>query len=135
LVTAMRILSITAGAAGMYCGSCARDNALAVELLARGHEVTLIPLYTPTTTDETNVSRSRVLFGGISIYLQQHSALFRNTPRLLDRLWDSPRVIKAFATRSLSTDPKLLGDLMISMLEGRNGVLRKEFEKLLDWLG
>src|SRR5205823_13021579 len=31
----MKILSITAGAAGMYCGSCSRDNALAVELLAR----------------------------------------------------------------------------------------------------
>ena len=69
----MKILSITAGAAGMYCGSCFRDNALAVELLARGHDVTLLPLYTPTSTDETNVSRDRVLFGGISIYLQQHS--------------------------------------------------------------
>src|SRR5262249_10712815 len=117
----------------MYCGSCSRDNALAVELLARGHHVTLIPLFTPPTTDETNVSRSEVLFGGISIYLQQHSALFRNTPRVFDRLWDSPRVIKALASRSLSTDPKLLGDLTISMLEGRNGVLRKEYEKLLDW--
>src|SRR5712691_8905287 len=130
----MRILSITAGAAGMYCGSCSRDNALAVELLARGHDVTLLPLYTPTTTDETNVSRDQVLFGGISIYLQQHLALFRNTPRFLDRWWDSPRVIRAFASRSLSTDPKLLGDLMISMLEGRQGVLRKEFDKLLEWL-
>ena len=128
----MRILSITAGAAGMYCGSCSRDNALAVELLARGHEVTLLPLYTPTTTDETNVSRNEVLFGGISIYLQQHMTLFRNTPRFLDRWWDSPRVIRAFASRSLSTDPKLLGDLTISMLEGRQGVLRKEFDKLLD---
>jgi len=29
----MKILSITAGAAGMYCGSCLRDNALAAELL------------------------------------------------------------------------------------------------------
>ena len=46
----MKILSITAGAAGMYCGSCARDNALAAELMARGHDVTLIPLYAPTTT-------------------------------------------------------------------------------------
>jgi glycosyltransferase involved in cell wall biosynthesis len=130
----MRILSITAGAAGMYCGSCLRDNGLAVELLARGHEVTLLPLYTPTTTDETNVSRDQVLFGGISIYLQQYAALFRHTPRFLDKWWDSPRVIKTFASRSLSTDPKLLGDLMISMLEGRNGVLRKEFDKLLEWL-
>jgi glycosyltransferase involved in cell wall biosynthesis len=118
----------------MYCGSCSRDNALAVELLARGHDVTLLPLYTPTTTDEANVSRDQVLFGGISIYLQQHLTLFRNTPRFLDRWWDSPRVIKAFASRSISTDPRLLGDLMISMLEGRRGVLRKEFDKLLEWL-
>jgi glycosyltransferase involved in cell wall biosynthesis len=130
----MRILSITAGAAGMYCGSCFRDNALAVELLARGHEVTLLPLYTPTTTDEDNVSRDRVLFGGISIYLQQHLALFRKTPPFLDRLLDSPRIIGAFASRSISTDPRLLGDLTISMLQGERGVLRKEFEKLLDWL-
>src|SRR5437867_7542001 len=130
----MRILSITAGAAGMYCGSCLRDNALAVELIARGHEVTLLPLYTPTNPDEANVSRDRVLFGGISIYLQQHVALFRKTPGFLDRLWDSPSVIRAVAGRSISTDPKLLGDLTISMLEGDRGVLRKEFDKLLDWL-
>jgi glycosyltransferase involved in cell wall biosynthesis len=130
----MRILSITAGAAAMYCGSCSRDNALAVELLARGHDVTLLPLYTPTNPDEPNVSRDRVLFGGISIYLQQYLALFRKTPRFLDRLWDSPKVIQAFASRSLSTDPKMLGDLMVSMLEGDRGVLRKEFDKLLEWM-
>lgn len=130
----MNILSITAGAAGMYCGSCLRDNALAVELLRRGHKVTLLPLYTPTNPDETNVSHRRVLFGGISIYLQQYSSLFRRTPRFLDRLWDAPWVINAFASRSISTDPALLGDLTISMLEGERGVLRKEFEKLLEWL-
>jgi len=118
----------------MYCGSCSRDNALAVELLARGHDVTLLPLYTPTNPDEANVSRDRVLFGGISIYLQQHMALFRNTPRFLDRLWDSPAVIRALASRSISTDPKLLGDLTVSMLEGDRGVLRKEFDKLRGWL-
>jgi glycosyltransferase involved in cell wall biosynthesis len=130
----MNILSITAGAAGMYCGSCSRDNAQAVELLARGHQVTLLPLYTPTNPDEHNVSRKRVLFGGISIYLQQYSSFFRNAPRFLDRLWDSPWVINAFASRSLSTDPSLLGDLTISMLEGSNGVLRREFDKLLEWI-
>ena len=130
----MNILSITAGAASMYCGSCSRDNALAVELLRRGHRVTLLPLYTPTNPDEANVSDKRVLFGGISIYLQQYSSLFRRTPRFLDRLWDAPWVINAFASRSLSTDPKLLGDLTISMLEGDRGVLRKEFDKLLEWI-
>lgn len=131
----MRILSITAGAAGMYCGSCFRDNALASELLARGHDVTLVPVYTPTRTDEPNVSqKKRVLFGGISVYLQQHSSLFRKTPGFLDRLWDSPKVIGAFASRAMSTDARLLGDLTISMLEGDQGVLRKEFDKLTTFL-
>jgi hypothetical protein len=129
----MRILSLTAGAGGMYCGSCLRDNALAAELLARGHEVTLIPLYTPLLTDEANVTQSKVLFGGISVYLQQHSALFRRLPRFVDRLLDSPGLISTFAGRSVSTDPRLLGDLTISMLEGADGVLRKEFDKLVEW--
>ena len=129
----MRILSITAGAAGMYCGSCLRDNALAIELMARGHDVTLIPVYTPTLTDDTNVSRRDVLFGGISVYLQQHSSIFRTLPRFLDRLWDSPRLIGMFAGRGISPDARFLGEMTISMLQGESGVLRKEFDKLVDW--
>jgi glycosyltransferase involved in cell wall biosynthesis len=130
----MRILSITAGAASMYCGSCLRDNALAAELLARGHEVTLLPLYTPTLTDEENVSRHEVLFGGINIYLKQRSSLFRRTPRFIQRLLDSPGLISMFADRSVSTDARVLGDLTISMLEGVDGVLKDEFVKLRDWV-
>jgi glycosyltransferase involved in cell wall biosynthesis len=129
----MRILSITAGAAGMYCGSCLRDNALAIELMARGHDVTLVPVYTPTLTDEKNVSRGEVLFGGINVYLQQHSALFRKLPRFLDRLLDSPRLINTFAGRGISPDARVLGEMTISSLQGESGVLRKEFEKLVEW--
>lgn len=131
----MKILSITAGAANMYCGSCLRDNALAAELIRRGHDVTLMPIYTPTLTDEVNVSRSdRVLFGGISVYLQQHVPLFRRSPRVLDRLWDAGPVIRAFAGRSMKTDPRLLGELTVSMLKGEHGHQRKEFDKLLEWV-
>ena len=130
----MNILSITAGAAGMYCGSCLRDNALAVELLRRGHQVTLLPLYTPTNPDETNVSRKRVLFGGISVYLQHYMPFFRKSPKFLDRILDSSWIINAFASRSISTDPAMLGGMTISMLEGDQGVLRKEFDKLLEWI-
>ena len=118
----------------MYCGSCLRDNALAAELVARGHDVTLLPLYTPLLTDDTNVSRPEVLFGGVNIYLQQHFAIFRQAPRFVDRLLDSPRLINALASRSISTDPRLLGDLTVAMLEGRDGTLRREFDKLLQWV-
>jgi glycosyltransferase involved in cell wall biosynthesis len=129
----VKILSITAGAAGMYCGSCFRDNALAAELLARGHDVTLQPVYTPTLVDEPNVSASKILFGGINIYLQQSSALFRRLPRPLERLLDSPGLIRMVA-RGGTTDASLLGDLTLSTLDGRSGVLRKEFDKLVEWI-
>jgi glycosyltransferase involved in cell wall biosynthesis len=130
----MKIVSITAGAAAMYCGSCIRDNALAAELKNQGHDVLLIPLYTPTLTDEVNVSENKVFFGGISVYLEQHSGIFRKTPRALDRLWDSPAVLKAASRRSIATNPKLLGELTVSMLKGEDGNQRKELEKMLDWL-
>jgi glycosyltransferase involved in cell wall biosynthesis len=119
----------------MYCGSCLRDNALAAELMRRGHEVTLLPFYTPTLTDEPNVSRQeRVFFGGISVYLQQHLSLFRHTPKLLDRIWDAPRVISAFASGSIAVDPRQLGALTVSTLKGEEGHQRKEIEKLLSWI-
>jgi glycosyltransferase involved in cell wall biosynthesis len=130
----MRILYITAGAAQMYCGSCLRDNALATELIRRGHDVALLPMYTPTLTDEPNVSGGRVFFGGISVYLEQHSALFRRTPRWLDRLWDSPLALKLAARRSIATSPKFLGEMTVSMLRGEEGNQRKELDKMLDWL-
>jgi glycosyltransferase involved in cell wall biosynthesis len=130
----MRILSITAGAANMYCGSCLRDNALARELLSRGHDVTLQPVYTPTLTDEENVSTDRVLFGGVSVYLQQHLGVFRHTPWLLDKLWDSKAFLKFVSKRSIPVDPSGLGALTTSTLEGERGFQRKEIEKLASWL-
>ncbi|HEY1403603.1 MAG TPA: glycosyltransferase family 4 protein [Pyrinomonadaceae bacterium] len=131
----MKILYLTAGAANMYCGSCLRDNALATELIAQGHDVMLLPVYTPTLTDERNVSRpGKVLFGGISVYLQQHASVFRKTPWLVDKLWDSTAALKLAARRSIPVNPKLLGELTVSMLRGADGRQRKEFDKMAHWL-
>jgi glycosyltransferase involved in cell wall biosynthesis len=130
----MRILSITAGPAGMYCGSCIRDNALAREMIAECHDVTLLPLYTPTRPDEENVSAKRIFFGGISVYLEQFLPLFRFTPRWLDKLWDSTFALKLAARGSVSNQAEDLAALTISMLRGEHGHQQKEFGKLLDWL-
>jgi glycosyltransferase involved in cell wall biosynthesis len=130
----MKVLSITAGAAGMYCGSCLRDNALAAELLKQGHNVLLVPIYTPTLTDEENVSEHRVFFGGISVYLEQHVPLFRHTPKLLDRLWDSEAALNMVARRSIAVDPSSLAAMTLSMLKGEDGNQRKEVDNLIAWL-
>jgi glycosyltransferase involved in cell wall biosynthesis len=129
----VKILYLTGGAGQMYCGSCLRDNALATELISKGHDVTLLPIYTPTRTDEENVSNEKVFFGGISVYLEQYVPMFRESPRWLDRLWDSKLMLKLASRSSISTSPKMLGEMTVSMLKGEDGFQHKEIEKLTEW--
>ena len=127
----MRILSFTAGAGEMLCGSCIRDNALARVLAGRGHEVSLVPLYQRSRTDETSVSEGRIRFGGISVFLQHAAPLFGNV-RALDRIFDSPALL-GFAERfSSSTDPEKLGPLTVTTLQGARGPARRAVEALAE---
>lgn len=130
----MRVLALTAGAAGMYCGTCLRDNALAAELSRQGHDIILLPLYTPTRTDEQNVSHPRVFFNGISIYLQQNWPSLSRLPASFLRLLDAPWLLRLATSRSVPVEPALLGKLTVSMLEGRDGSLSREFDHLTSWL-
>lgn len=129
----MKIAYIAAGAAGMYCGSCFRDNAVARELMRQGEEVLLLPLYTPLRLERDDVQSPRVFYGGISIYLQQKFAWFRK-PRLMDRWLDSRAMLRIANYLSGSTDAADLGDLTISTLQGDEGFQRKELERLALWL-
>lgn len=130
----MKIASITAGAGRMYCGSCLRDNSLARSLLDSGHDVLLIPTYTPSRTDEVNVSRGSLFLGGINIYLQQHFELFRRTPNFFDRMLDFKPLLKIVTRMGISVNPADLGSLTIAMLDGNNGPLRKEMRRLVRFL-
>lgn len=118
----------------MYCGSCLRDNTLAAELKRQGHDVILVPLYTPTRTDEANVSEARVFMNGIAVCLDQEAAFFRRQHSLLDRLWDAPWMLKVASQTSIRVDPHRLGAMTISMLRGEDGFQLKEIRKLTDWL-
>ncbi len=118
----------------MYCGSCLRDNTLAKSLIDAGHDLLLIPTYTPTRTDEKNMSRGRLFLGGINIYLQQHFEIFQKTPRILDRLLDFKPLLRLVTRMGISVDPVDLGSLTIAMLQGAEGPLRKEVHKLVDFL-
>ena len=77
----MNICILAAGAGGMYCGSCMRDNALASALKRLGHDVTLIPLYTPLRTESQTDSIPEVFYGGINVYLQHAQQLVSAHPR------------------------------------------------------
>jgi glycosyltransferase involved in cell wall biosynthesis len=129
-----RIAYITAGAAGMYCGSCMHDNTLVATLHRFGHEALLIPTYTPIRTDEPDVSQHRVFLGGINMYLQQKLSLFRHTPWLLDRPLDATWLLRWVSRFAVRTQAQELGDLFVSVLKGEHGHQKKEIEKLVRWL-
>src|SRR5438128_1077767 len=129
-IVPIRVAYITAGAAGMFCGSCIHDNTLVSALLAQGHDALLIPTYTPIRTDERDVSQRRVFFGGINVYLQQKFALFRHTPWLLDRLLDGRRLLRWVSGFAVQIEARKLGELTVSMLRGEHGNQRKEVAKL-----
>ena len=117
----VRLVYITAGAAVMYCGSCIHDNTLAAALISKGHEVTLLPTYTPSRTDEANVSVNSVFYGAINVYLQEKSSIFRHTPRAFDWLLNRPGLVNWVTRFSSSTSPEDLGALTVSILEGEDG--------------
>ncbi|MCC6235639.1 MAG: glycosyltransferase family 4 protein [Verrucomicrobiales bacterium] len=131
----MRIVQLTPGAGGMFCGNCLRDNALVAALRRQGHEVTMLPLYLPLKTDEPDQSLGKpVFFGGINVYLEQQSALFRRLPRWLHRLLDSPRLLRWVGTAAARTRPEDVGELTVSMLRGELGHQRREIDELVAWL-
>jgi glycosyltransferase involved in cell wall biosynthesis len=130
----MRIAYITAGAGGMFCGSCLHDNTLVATLIAQGHDALLIPTYTPIHTDEPDVSQKRVFFGGINVFLEQKFSLFRHTPRIIDRLFNSRGLLQWAARFAVKTRAEDLGELTVSMLKGEHGYQAKEVTKLVDWL-
>lgn len=129
-----RIAYLTAGAAGMYCGSCMRDNALAAELIRQGVDVTLLPLYTPIRTDEESVAVEKVFFGGVNVFLQQKIPLLRHLPGFLDRWLDHPALIKKLTAKAVEVDPKELGALTLSMVKGESGYQKKEVLRLVSFL-
>ena len=130
----MRIVYLAAGAGGTYCGACMRDTALARGLAAAGHDVEFLSLYAPVKADHAPPGPCRVFFGGINVYLEQVSGLFRHTPAFLHRLFDASWLLDFVGSRALDTRPEDLGEMTVSVLRGPRGKQRGELKRLVDAL-
>lgn len=129
-----RLVYLTAGAGGMFCGSCLNDNAIAKVMPEFGWDTQLVPLYTPIRTDDADTSIDQVFFGGINVWLQQKVPFFRWLPRFADRILDNPGFIRRVTKRAIETDARFLGDMALSMLRGMDGNQRKEVRRLVQWM-
>ena len=130
----MRVALITAGAAGMICGSCLNDNTLVRALRDLGHDAQLIPTYTPITTDGPEATTSRVFMGGIRIYLEEKYPWFCNMPRWMTSWLDAKPLLRMAGKFAGSSDYSSLGNLTLSLLSGENGPHRHDMASLCDYL-
>lgn len=130
----MKVVYLTAGAAGMFCGSCMHDNALARAMAALEIDCILQPVYTPIRTDDVSVAGQRVFLGGIHVYLLQQMPWLRFLPRPMRGALDFPPLIRWATRRAGSIDPAQLGSLSVSMLRGAEGNQAEEFRRLTDWI-
>ena len=132
----MRIAQLTPGSgANFYCENCLRDVALVRAMRALGHDVLMIPMYLPVQgRSERQVATEPLFFGGVNVYLQQKLGLFRRTPRWLDRIWDSDRLLRWVGRMVGMTSARDLGEMTLSMLQGRDGRQVKELDRLVGWL-
>lgn len=132
----MRIAQITPSAGdSFYCENCLRDAALVNAMETLGHDLLVIPLYLPLQVEPgAQIKESPIFFGGINVYLQQKFSLFRKTPRWLDSLFDSERLLRWVGRKAGMTSAKELGETTLSMLQGEHGKQIKELERLIEWL-
>ena len=130
----MKLAFLTPGTGNYYCGVCMRDNSLAKQLIAQGHDVTMLPTYLPHFLDEDSATGDEpIFFGGINVYLQHKFSLFRKTPAWVDKTFDNKWLLRKAAARSGMTSSKDLGEITLSTFRGEDGPLVKEVRKVLDW--
>ena len=132
----MKFVSIIPGSGdSFYCENCLRDLTLARALRKAGHDVLCVPLYLPPAgLEPRRGGMGPIFFGGINVYLQQKLAVFRRTPRFIDRLFDSRTLLRWAGHFSGMTSARDLAQTMLSMLKGPQGNQVKELQRLTDYL-
>ncbi|MCK5565902.1 MAG: glycosyltransferase family 4 protein [Planctomycetes bacterium] len=131
----MKIAQLTPGSGdNFYCENCLRDIALIKALRRTGHDITMIPMYLPLQRQKNLSGDTPQFFGGINVFLQQKFPIFRKTPRWIDSLLDSPKLLSWISDKSSMTSSKDLAETTISMLNGENGHQLKELNRLVEWL-
>jgi glycosyltransferase involved in cell wall biosynthesis len=130
----MKIAYITAGAGGMYCGSCMKDNTLAVALNELGHDCLLVPCYTPLRLDEAEAAHTPIFLSGLTMYLQEKYAWLRRLPRFLAKVFANPWLLRKISGSTIKIEASQLAPMTLSMLRGTDGHQREEVNRLADWL-
>ena len=131
----MRIAFITAGAAGMYCGSCMRDNTLVAALRASSATTRCSSPPTRPSAPTRRTSARSASSSAASTSTSSRSSGCSATRRGSSTGCSTSAGCCAGCRGSLRrTQYSELGELTVSMLQGTHGKQRKEVASSSDWL-
>jgi glycosyltransferase involved in cell wall biosynthesis len=103
---------------------------------ALGHDVTMLPLYSPIRLDEESVSEERVFFGGIEAYLLQRFTRKTAWRDALLKLAGSQALLRLLPRFDIGSavDARANAELTVSMLRGADGHQASLLDELAGWL-
>lgn len=130
----MRILYITPSVGdAFYCSNCLRDNFQAQALIESGLDLTIMPIYLPSKTIESN-STSPLFFNAINYWLGHKFFEKSKIPFFLEKIF-SAKIFTNLAKPFLgSTSPKSAKKMTLSMIEANDVHFICEFEKIKEWI-
>lgn len=133
----MKIAFLVTGSGGsFYCSNCYRDMLYfkAVKI-AQGITASAIPLYLPPEKmySESGFD-SNVFFGAISLYIRERVHFLEEMPTFMDKIFDSPPLLKIAAKRAGTTRTEGMEDITLNMIDGGHASREKEVERLVKYL-
>ena len=130
----MKILLIIPGSGDrFYCSNCFRDNLHAQALRNAGQEVVIMPLYLPLT-DTLFRADSPLFFPATSYYISQKYFGKREMPAIIEKILDSPSVLRWASALSGTTSAKGMEQMTLSMIQGADRHFAKQTDRLIRWI-
>jgi glycosyltransferase involved in cell wall biosynthesis len=130
----MKIAYIVPGSGGsFYCGNCFRDSTFLKALQQSGHDIIIVPMYLPLTTDHVNQYNVPIFYGAVNLYLKQMLPFLRRLPKFIQRFFNSSRVLRFAAHQSGSTNAAGLENMTVSMLKGEQGNQADDLQTMITW--
>lgn len=94
-----------------------------------------IPLYLPPIgADFGTEFESPVFFGAVSMFLRDRVKMFENMPAFMDKILDSPPLLKIAARKAGATRPEGFEETTLNMIKGNDPARNNEVQRLSKYL-
>lgn len=129
----MKVVFLITGSGGsFYCSNCYRDMLFFRAVKQYGQiDAEAVPLYLPPEKIYVeNGFGTEVFFGAVSLFLREKVHALQNMPVFLEKIFDSPPLLKIAAKSAGSTRSSGLEEMTLNMIDSSSRIHERELERL-----